>query len=267
MQMKSQALTALLLLTLTVTVLAAQPIGAAVPKPAVPEFTIQLVDNSTPETITYQINPYTGENESRVRLAVYGLKMHLTIKNQPYPAVVDGNATELHYNVRTKGHYSEEWETGHVESVTPQTAPADGSGYTELVLEAGGFVSRAKVDVQVQAELGYEYYVSLPNHPNFVDMGGDWQTSEWSQTQTVDIPEVTWPYGNSSPTPQTMEPEATSTPQPTVAPTEDDGLPVNADLGLDQTTLTAVIILAVVATTVAFVVVLFVKSRPKKAAV
>jgi hypothetical protein len=137
--------------------------------PSVPQFTIRLVDASTPGITIYTISPYTGENESSYRPPVYDLKMHITVKNQAYPS-----SSQFSYGVRVKGHFSESWEQGPVESVSPTTAPQDGNGYTELILHAGGYTANAQVDVQVKAVL-------------------DSVSSSWSATQTVTIPSVTWP--------------------------------------------------------------------------
>jgi hypothetical protein len=253
--MKNSAYAALLLLTLAATLLLAASCLATVPKPSVPEFTIKLVDASSPETVTYQVNPYTGETESHTRIALYDLKMHIIVKNQPYPGTVDGNTTELQYNVRVKGHFSEAWEPLGVESASPQTAPPDGSGTTELVLPAGQFVSGAQVDVQVEAVSG----------SNLAMYGFESQSSGWSSTQTVIIPEITWPYGaNASPTPIVTPLNPTATPVEISGTNDEGSLPVNADYGLDQTVFVAAAIAGVAATTAAGILLLYLKSKPKK---
>ncbi len=183
-------------------------VEASTPKPSVPQFTLKLVDASFPGSTTYSIDPYTGENKTFEQPAMYGLEMYVTIKNQPYPATINGNASEFHYHVQVKGHFGGSWEEPIVEKISPQTAPLDGSGYTVIAVQVGQYGDRAQLDVQVEALLGYnyQYLYSVPDHILVLPMNDRVSVSSgWSDTQTVTLPEPTWPNSASatpSPTPQ-----------------------------------------------------------------
>lgn len=130
----------------------------SIPTPSVPTFSIRLVDSS----------------------------IHITVKNQPYQASIDGIPSAFMYYVRVKGHFSMDWEKANVEAI-PSTAPEDGSGYTELILSTEQYPTNAQVDVQVEA-----VYVGAINGGQNTN---DWitQHSGWSNTQTVTILSTTSP--------------------------------------------------------------------------
>ena len=73
-------------------------VQAASKKPAVPEFTVKLIDNSYDEPPTSYVDAYTGETVTKPGYRVAKKTIEITIKNQP------GDYT-INYNVRVKGHY------------------------------------------------------------------------------------------------------------------------------------------------------------------
>jgi hypothetical protein len=70
--------------------------------PAVPEFTVKLVNRFYDVPPTQTTDPYTGKTTTQQGCRVEYKEIELTIKNQNYPY-------GLMYNVRTKGHFEEQW--------------------------------------------------------------------------------------------------------------------------------------------------------------
>lgn len=174
----------------------------SITKPSIPEFTLNYTVQSKDvpgTTPTYTTNPYTGQQEIQTPgtpgyhqdLRVIEIK----VKNQPFTAYVDGsNYIALYYNVSYKGYYENDW---HYYSRVEQSS----SGYTLInfteVPNDGG-----TMEFRVQAKIGYYTEYHMP----FVDHYFTGQTSDWSNTQTINIPASS----TVSPTPTT---------EPSIAPT------------------------------------------------
>jgi hypothetical protein len=80
----------------------------SIPKPSVPEFTIEYIDKSYDVQPTYGINQYTGQNVTTVAgYHVDKRTVEFTIKNQPFTTYRDsnGNNISLYCNFRFKGRY------------------------------------------------------------------------------------------------------------------------------------------------------------------
>jgi hypothetical protein len=164
-------------------------------RPSIPEFTVQFVDNSynVPATATSTTNPYTGKTTTTTTPAyhVENQTIEITIKNQPYTPYTNEYGVEalFYYNVRTKGHYEENWtdlynsEDGY--------APQSNSTYTILSISANNYPSGGQVDFQVQAMIG-AVHPSFNGTPSIFTRIYPFvgQTSAWSSTQTVTIPET-----------------------------------------------------------------------------
>ena len=197
-----------------------------IPKPSVPEFTVELVDSSYDVPTTYSIDPYTGENVTHGGYHVENKSIEVRIKNQPFtPMLVqEGTSTwtaYLHYNVRFKGHYTEYWINAYKPS-TDYPKQSD-STYTVLtyaprdenIYVLGGittiFPPGVQIDFQVQALIGGVHRVFISNLTNPT---GPWdlspwfftgEESRWSNTQTITISESQTP---------TSSPVITPTPTP-----------------------------------------------------
>jgi hypothetical protein len=200
-----------------------------IPTPAVPEFTVKLIDSSYDEPTTYSIDPYTGENVTHVGYHVESRTIELSIKNQPFtPFQVEdekGNnwTVSLQYNIRWKGHFEQDWHEiyypsdgftrANLESeYTVRSFEGEYSSLDGLKLTHQGmyttFPPDAQVDFQVKAMIGYvhrEISIPVPG-TGWVFTG---ETSDWSSTQTITIGE------GQSPTPT---PAATPTPTPNQEP-------------------------------------------------
>lgn len=172
---------------------------ATVPTPAVPEFTVKLVDNSydVPAKTTTKIDQYTGKEivNTTPGYHVENKSIEITIKNQPLSPYTDADASsyegKLYYNVRVKGHFGEEWTAPipfqRYDPVS-RIPVYSSSGYTVVTCSAN-YPADAKLDFQVEAFVGHYYYDSIPGHPLgiFSAFKVD-ATSGWSNTQTITIP-------------------------------------------------------------------------------
>jgi hypothetical protein len=194
-----------------------------IPKPSIPEFTIQIVAYPYDVPTTTTIDQYSGKEIIHQGYHVENNSIQVRIKNQafnPFDITENGNSWTINlcYNIRIRGHFAEQsqdWiELYYASDGYPH--PTSDSDYTilsyHLRVESHTFLGtkmidlRAgdKVDFQVEAMSGYttREVTSIP--------GSGWiftgETSGWSNTQTITIPET------STSTSQTPNP----TPTPTI---------------------------------------------------
>jgi len=197
--------------------------SSSIPTPSVPEFTVELVDSSYDVPTTYSTDPYTGEPVTHEGYPVESRTIEVKIKNQPFvPFSIQENpdaatwTINFYYNVRIKGHFSEEWRELYYASDGYPTQDS-GSEYTVLSYQGGyspteGMALQkdaimttlspgAQVDFQVEAMIGY---VSRVYNPDATEQLAMWpwrftgETSGWSSTQTITIPKT--PSPTTSPT-------------------------------------------------------------------
>jgi hypothetical protein len=192
----------------------------SIPKPSVPEFTLNIVDHSYDVPTTYSTDPYTGENITHPGYHVKRIALEMTIKNQPFVPYYDADSgwnISFYYNIRIKGYYSEDW----IELYRPSDGYPTQSDSEYTVISLGtladglSIVTNAKmidvpsggqVDFQVEAMVGYVHRENIS-----IGMpGSGWvftgETSGWSNIQTLTIPTST-----SSPTPS---PSVSTSPSP-----------------------------------------------------
>jgi hypothetical protein len=220
---KTFALLMILIVVMScLTLLTSKPVSAqSISQPSIPEFTIQLVDHSydIPSQTTTTIDQYTNKTTITTIPGqhVKNITIDLTIKNQNCSKNINGNTSNIYYNIRSKGHYGSEWQ--YYSSFPRYTSsPTSGqatfaygemdvptqsnSEYTIISLPASYQVGD-EVDFEVQAILGYQYaywdsyHGLIPVHKETLYF----QTSDWSQiktftvpanAQTPSIPELSW---------------------------------------------------------------------------
>lgn len=185
--------------------------ASSIPKPAVPEFTVQLVVHpyDVPPTITTTIDQYTGK-ETTIAHPGYHVENKTTeirIKNQPFtPYLIRENdaswTINLFYNIHIKGHFSQNWGYYHL-----YNGSSDGnlvqdynSEYTVVPIDSY-LPTEGEIDFQVESLIGYEHGVNtvpgVPGTPRVITG----EASGWSETQTITIPASTQsPENSSSPT-------------------------------------------------------------------
>jgi hypothetical protein len=260
----NKSLALLLILTFIISgLLMAVPAKANVPKPSMPQFTVQYVDDSYTVPIIYEksIDPFTGKEISTAHGGqhIEDKTIEVTIKNQPYTEVnINGSTVGLAYSLRLKGHFTNEnylWD---------DSLPASNSSYTvksinvnEWYLENGD-----QIDIQVKAVMGYfieRYEHIIMTYRYLIPI----EESDWSSIQTLTIGDPT----ASTVTPVTTAPPATATPAPTEAPTNPPQIPTaTPDQTSNQLTgiaedneFTVAIVIAVVAA--ALVIIVYLRRR------
>jgi hypothetical protein len=205
------ALVFILILTAS-SLIVVKPAHSSIAKPSVPEFTVELVDSSYDVPTTYSIDPYTGENVTYAGYHVERRSIEVKIKNQPFTPYYDESSgwnIQFYYNIRIKGHYSEDWiELYRASDGYPTQSD---SQYTIISYVLGEnedtvlgtkmieFPAYAQVDFQVEAMIGYT--AAVPTVPCSV-----WkffgETSGWSETQII-----SFPTPSPAPTPSLETPE------------------------------------------------------------
>jgi hypothetical protein len=168
---------------------------SGISKPSIPDFTVGFVNGA----------------------------LEVRIKNQPFVPYDDPyNDISFYYNIRFKGHYSEEWiELYRASDWYPTQSDSEytvihlgtlGENRLSLVTSAKmiDVPSGSQVDFQMEAMIGQVSRVYNPNATSMFDLY-PWrftgETSGWSKTQTITIPPT-------NPTP-TSSPSPTPTPTPT----------------------------------------------------
>lgn len=221
--------------------------ASTVSEPSVPDFTAKYVDASYDVPTTHSTDPYTGADVTHQGYHVQNRTIQVSIKNVPFtPYESGGQKIGYFLNIRVKGFYTNDWlnvynpDNGYLmqsnSSYTTVAFSLDDNYFPFWDNIPGG----GTVDIQVQALIGYVHRVppdetsEIPFYP-WVFTG---ETSDWSSTQTVIVPDA----------PAT--PEATGNPAPTgaLANSTADNLQVN-DLIIIVIAASAVIIVAIIAVT------------------
>ena len=175
------------------TLLTVKPANAqSIPKPSIPEFTVQWIDKSYDVSQTTSIDPYTGKTIINPAHHVENKSIEFSIKNQKWDDVYG-----IHYNIRVKGHFEVNWTYVFPINNSPTM---NNSEYTNLVFTSTDgeryesfsnswatiyAPSDGMLDFQVKAFVrGY-----VPSNSMY---GGMVETtleeSDWSSAQTITIP-------------------------------------------------------------------------------
>jgi len=233
-------------------------------KPSVQEFKLYLVNQpyQIPATTpTYTTDPYTGEtklqNPGSSGYQVDNWTIQLWIPNMQFNYPNDSNTYHLYCDVRTKGHFEQNWQeldppfNGlHSGSYSDSGAfignscPAQSNNvYTVITYSAYSspyysypqttYPPNATVDFQVSAILGHNSQIFIDDHPGIPQLIGHQEPaisydiqSDWSDTQTITISNssisTSTPQNPTVSTPFAIPisiPTQTSTSTPTQSPT------------------------------------------------
>jgi len=242
---KTVVLMLLALLALSSLVMVGSVLGQSIPKPSVPEFAVELIDSSYDVPTTYTVDPFTGENVTHEGYHVESRTMEVKIENQPFTPyeIKDsaGNSWIINfcYNIRIKGHFSEDW----IELYRPsdgypyQLSDLDytvfsyvwgGDADTVLGTKMIRIPAGAEVDFQVEAMIGYVH------RDESISVWAPWvfegELSGWSNTQTITIES------------QTPLPEPTTPTSPSPLPSDE---PQQADQDMTAGAIFTVLTIAV----------------------
>jgi|WetSurMetagenome_2_1015567.scaffolds.fasta_scaffold41978_1 hypothetical protein len=248
----------------------------AQPTLSVPEFTLKYADNSYDVPPTTSIDPFTGQNVENPAHHVVNRSLTFIIKNQII------HSETLHFVIGMRGHFSGNW-TVIYDGVASESSTSiiwtfstrDLPGLQEYSLYRGGdsfyLPYTGEADFRIKAQTWGEVMATTsPQNP----FGGSITTlfgeSDWSDTQTLTIPEAV-PHETASPTPTTtltpvpsnspslnltLSPSTTQQTQPEPTPTQP---------AQDQSNLLPYVLVVAAAVLVAFVGgALFSRSRYKK---
>jgi hypothetical protein len=224
------------------------PNTSPISKPSVPTFTLKFVDNSySVPSVTYTTtDTYTGKQTVNTEAGyhVQNDSIVISITNQPFASYVgpNYNIVSLFNAIRWKGHYTNNWyyaqspNSGENNTYFQASSLNETSDSLELVFGVGGndpipnmspsspFTGvesigepGGQIDFQVMSFIGYyttfEGYspnpIIYPPTVYFVYTG---QSSDWSTTETINIPNgtvsiSTSPTLTSSPSPTSTVPE------------------------------------------------------------
>jgi hypothetical protein len=189
---------AMLFLNLTI-----EPANAQnIPKPSVPEFTVQFVDRSYDVPTSTSFDPYTGKEIINQGYHVVNKTIEIKIKNQPFEPFynANGQAINLYYNIRIKGYFERNWTEVYrpVYGFPLQSTDSDYTVFSYTWVEQGEtqvgswmitLRNGAQADFQVEAMIGY-----IADSGPFSDRSPreyfEGKTSGWSNTQSITIGEV-----------------------------------------------------------------------------
>lgn len=253
------------------------------PKPSVPEFTVSVTDHSydVEPTTTTTTDPYDGQITTTTTPGYHMVNgsIEISIKNQPFTQYYnsDGFPIKLYYHIRAKGYDPVYW---NYIPYLGSYLPATNSTYTTVTLAysntwfqtGGGFNSYrpdGTLDFQVEAFIGYKNVTNI--HPwNLMTRQEDLlteyvgQTSGWSDTQTVTIPNGAYTPTTPRPTDQTTPTPTDTLDNPTTTPSTHDNQPETNDYTPTSIPLTTFLLVTAVFIGIIAVLLILLFQRHKK---
>lgn len=186
--------TILLIAFLVPSIMAIESVSGQIPKPSVPEFTVNVINNSYDTPTTYSKDPYTGETIASPGRHVDSQTITVTIKNQPFTPTVGNTTYHLCYNIHMKGHFEETWQERYSSSDYSLNYPVQSTSKETVITFIEDYPANAQIDIQVEAILLHDakvfrYYNGLSMYPSgYLDDGYAFdEASGWSNTQTVAV--------------------------------------------------------------------------------
>lgn len=219
----------------------------SMPKPSVPQFSIQVVDRSYDVPTTYYTDPYTGKQVANSGYHVEDIRLEGKIKNQHFAsyAISNPNSTsrydtylniDFYYDIRYKGHFGDKWTSLYGSEDYEFLKQEYSNEFTNFTVSRYntflGFGDGDQIDFQVRAVIGYETWGFVGGWPYRILNG---EGSGWSKTLTVTISKndssntyastidnSPYPTLTSTQPPPAPTPTASATPMqsPTVTPTQ-----------------------------------------------
>ena len=224
--MNKPTLALIVLLAISSLIIAEIANAQTTPKPTVPEFSLKYLVTQFTIPPYSTINPYTGENQTlSPGYTGYRRSVEISVINQPYSPYIntDGDYIQLYYNVSLKGHYGDIW-AHYPDSTYLNLFNASASAKTVIEVSLEPYPSipdDSLLDFRLQAIIGHYNYETTLSGAKYVTGFTAFETSDWSNTQTVTLSGSSISAATPNPTsPTTSTP--TITPTPTVTPTAPD---------------------------------------------
>jgi hypothetical protein len=181
----------LILLTLLLT-----GANAALPKPAVPEFTVNLYDSSYDIPATSRTDPFTGQTVTTPGRHVEARTVEIRIKNPYFSPESNIYPIEFRYDIHYRGHFNQDdsWynvfdtrdgylkpSSTQAETVYKVVGIPGGLNEIDMLNWSRYIPVNAIIDFQVRAFIGG--YTGTP----FTGWTFIGETSDWSSTQTITL--------------------------------------------------------------------------------
>ncbi len=234
--MKKSLTSILILVMVASSIIMAQNASAqTMPKPSVPQFSIQVVDHSYDVPTTYSTDSYTGKQITIPGYHVDDIRVEGKIKNQhftpytiPNPNSTNSNLDiEFYYNISYKGHFGTEWRQLDGSEDVDFLKQSYSSEFTDFNISRNDGIDLqdgSQIDVRIKAVIGFETWGFVAAWPYRILNGED---SGWSSTLTITVSKNATSDNmyastiDSLPYPTLTSPQSLSTPTPTssVSPT------------------------------------------------
>lgn len=181
----------LIILAASSSLLIVRPADAQViPKPAVPQFSIQYVDYSYDIPAYNSTDSFTGQQIQHSSQHIGDVRVEGKIKDQPFtryslPNPPNGSISGdigFYYNVRYKGHFGNDWTEIYGYHNADFISQNYSSEYTNFTIYWQEFPEGAKIDYQVKAMIGFEGRIYIGPYPQPIIIG---EESAWSNTLTL----------------------------------------------------------------------------------
>jgi hypothetical protein len=209
----------------------------ALNNPQIPNFTLSLVDRSFDVPPVYDVNSFTGQNETiqpgyHVEKKLIEVKIENQYSYSDY-GFINSSQVKVYYDVRYKGHFDNTWiESSSISNLAPSEGYYTTVDFGYGSNNPGGFLiwlgyvpPDGQVDFQVQAFLGYYRTTTVQT-----GSAGCWRNettsvfektglSGWSATQTITVDPASTSQTNETLPPTSPAPTAgivnNTTPVPT----------------------------------------------------
>jgi hypothetical protein len=238
---KSLSILLIFIIVASCLILAKSAFAQSIPKPSAPEFiSFKIVSYPYDVAPTTTIDPYTGKTvTTQPGYHVENKSIEFAVQNQPFTYSSNSTTYRLYYNVRSKGHFGQDWlefygqannTSGYSQSLPVFPMQSNVSITTFSYPE--NYPSDALIDFQVIAIVGHIEPVfvidHLVVHVGHYELGiGIDETSDWSEIYTLNMTDGTFTIMPNTSISSNYTPSPNLTSQPTfVIPTINPSSPI-----------------------------------------
>jgi hypothetical protein len=156
---------------------------------------LQTNPNDVAQTALSTTDPYNNKTTTNTipGYHVKDFEIEITIQNQQYPSIINGNSSNVYYLIQSKGHFVNWTDYYTIDSIDNLSVQSN-SEYTKLLYSANTYLPGDQVDFRIKAVLGYTYTSFLPDHIAPIPVRASfYETSDWSTTPTLVMPDTSNP--------------------------------------------------------------------------